>query len=131
MEDRIIPSFISSEEISLLRELLSLLVCEECLLMQGQKEERKLLCKRRYAVNRKIRFLKNQPHQLTFFDEFDTAYLQGIYDALEKEILLQRKRNIALLKYGGLDTLKKNPAIAPKVNKPRLLTLDPDLYHDA
>ncbi len=89
--------FISSESIALLREVLSLLVFEERLLMEGKTEEKKMISKKRYALHRKLRFLDQQFSLPLYQQEED---LKEVYESLKTAISLQKKRNLSLQKRG-------------------------------
>ncbi len=88
---------ISQESISLMRELLSLLVFEEKLLIEGKQEEKRQISKKRYAIHRKLRFL-NEQYTLPLYQE--ESDLREVYESLKTAIFFQKKRNLLLQKRG-------------------------------
>ena len=112
---------ISPEIVSLLREILSLLVMEERLLLEGKIEEKKTISKKRYQLHKKLRFLDQQ---LSFgFDFIDFSSLKEVFDSLNSAIATQKKRNFSLQKRGCPQMLPLQK-IANKKKKTTLMTLN-------
>jgi hypothetical protein len=106
-----------------MRELLSLLIHEEKLLLEGKKEEKKIISKKRYALHKKFRFLNDQ-YSLPLYEE-EKSDLKEVFESLKDAIFLQKKRNLLLQKKG----CSENPLaekIQIKKKKTLLLTLMDD-----
>lgn len=116
----------SKKKIELLRELLSVLICEEDLLVKGKSQERRNVSRQRSRLNRQLRYLKNDEQLDIFLSKDDIDCLKSIQESLEKQIISQKQRNISLLKNNPSNQIEEKKQNKFNGSKTKLITIDPD-----